>query len=149
VDLLARSHTMAVLLPGAALQPFSQHGFQDGNGRCAPARQLIDGGAAVALGTNFKPGASSTCSMSMIVALACEHLGMSPAEAICAATFNAACAMGLGQVAGSLEVGKPADLIVLNASDYREIPCHFGVNLVNRTVKRGVTIYQEGIVAAR
>jgi imidazolonepropionase len=143
VDLLARSNTMAVLLPGAAFQ----HGFQHGDERCAPARQLIDGGAAVALGTNFNPGASSTYSMPTIVALACAHLGMSPAEAICAATFNAACAIGSGRVAGSLEVGKPADLIVLNASDYREIACHFGVNLVNRTVKRGVTIYQEGRVA--
>src|ERR1035441_7384294 len=141
VDLLARSNTMAVLLPGAA--------FRHSNERCAPARQLIDGGAAVALGTNFNPGASSTYSMPTIVALACAHLGMTPAEAICAATFNAACAIGSGQVAGSLEVGKPADLIVLNASDYREIPYHFGANLVNRTVKRGVTIYQEGKVAAR
>src|ERR1017187_2606396 len=140
VDLLARSNTMAVLLPGDALQ--------HGNGRCAPARPLIDGGVAVALGTNFNPGASSTYSMPTIVALACAQLGMSPAEAICAATFNAACAIGSGQVAGSLEVGKPADLIVLNASDYREIPYHFGVNLVNRTVKRGVTIYQEGKVVA-
>jgi imidazolonepropionase len=85
--------------------------------------------------------------MSTIVALACAHLGMRPAEAICAATFNAACAIGAGHTAGSLELGKPADFIVLNASDYREIPYHFGVNLVNRTVKRGVTIYQEGRVA--
>src|ERR1022692_4530423 len=97
VDLLARSNTMAVLLPGAA--------FRHSNERCAPARQLIDGGAAVALGTNFNPGASSTYSMPTIVALACAHLGMTPAEAICAATFNAACAIGSGQVAGSLEVG--------------------------------------------
>jgi imidazolonepropionase len=141
VDLLAHSNTMAVLLPGDA--------FQHGDGRCAPARQLIDGGAAVALGTNFNPGASSTCSMAAIVALACARLGMSPAEAICAAIFNSACAIGSGQVAGSLEVGKPADLIVLNASDYREIPYRFGVNLVNRTVKRGVTIYQEGKVTGR
>ena len=141
LDLLARSNTMAVLLPGAA--------FCHADEPCAPARQLIDGGAAVALGTNFNPGASSTCSMPTIVALACAHLGMSPAEAICAATFNAACAIGSGQMAGSLEVGKPADLIVLNASDYREIPYYFGVNLVSRTVKRGVTIYQEGKVAAR
>lgn len=138
VDLLALSNTLAVLLPGCY--------FYDGGGWCAPARQLIDGGAAVALGTNFNPGASSTCSMPVVVALACAHLGMSPAEAICAATFNAACAMGCEKVAGSLEVGKPADLIVLNASDYREIPYYFGVNLVNRTVKRGVTVYQEGKV---
>jgi len=103
----------------------------------------------VALGSNFNPGARSTYSMAAIVALACAHLGMSPAEAVCAATFNAACAIGSEAVAGSLEVGKSADLIVLNASDYREIPYHFGVNLVNRTVKRGVTIYQEGKVAGR
>jgi imidazolonepropionase len=139
VELLARSNIMAVLLPGDALQ----------HGLCAPARQLIDGGAAVALGSNFNPSGRSTYSMAAIVALACAHLGMSPAEAICAATFNAACAIGSGAVAGSLEVGKPADLIVLNASDYREIPYHFGVNLVNRTVKHGVTIYQEGKVAGR
>jgi imidazolonepropionase len=149
LDLLARSNTMAVLLPGTAFQPGFQPGFQHGDGLCAPARQLIDEGAAVALGTNFNPGASSTYSMPTIVALACAHLGMSPAEAICAATFNAACAIGSGPMAGSLEVGKPADLIVLNASDYREIPYHFGVNLVNRTVKRGVTIYQEGKVVGR
>ena len=139
--LLARSNTTAVLLPGA--------GFQQAAAGCAPARGLIDAGAAVALGSNFNPGASSTCSMPTIIALACAHLGMSPAEAICAATFNAACAIGSERVAGSLEAGKPADLIVLNASDYREIPHHFGVNLVNRTVKRGVTIYQEGNVAPR
>jgi imidazolonepropionase len=144
-DLLARSNTMAVLLPGAVFQP----GFEHSGGGCAPARQLIDAGAAVALGTNFNPGAKSTCSMPAIVALACAHLGMTPAEAICAATFNAACAIGSGHAAGSLEVGKSADLIVLNASDYREIPYHFGVNPVNRTVKRGVTIYQEGKVGGR
>ena len=141
VELLARSNIMAVLLPGDA--------FDHGSGPCAPARHLIDGGAALALGSNFNPGARSTYSMAAIVALACAHLGMTPAEAICAATFNAACAVGSGAVAGSLEVGKPADLIVLNASDYREIPLHFGVNLVNRTVKHGVTIYQEGKVASR
>jgi imidazolonepropionase len=140
VDLLAHSNTMAVLLPGDTFH---------GNEPRSPARQLIDGGAAVALGSNFNPGTGSTYSMAAIVALACAHLGMSPAEAICAATFNAACAIGSGPGAGSLEVGKPADLIVLNASDYREIPYHFGVNLVNRTVKHGVTIYQEGKVAGR
>ena len=140
-DRLARSNTMAVLLPGDV--------FRQGQVGVACARPLIDGGAAVALGTNFDPSASSTCSMAAIVALACAHLGMTPAEAVCAATFNAACAIGSGLVAGSLEVGKPADLLVLNASDYREIPCRFGVNLVNRTVKRGVTIYHEGKVAGR
>jgi imidazolonepropionase len=74
---------------------------------------------------------------------------MTPEEAICAATFNAACAIGCEQRVGSLEAGKSADLIILNASDYREIPYHFGVNLVRMTVKRGETVYQEGNIGAR
>jgi imidazolonepropionase len=134
IELLARSNTIAVLLPGAP--------FRSSDGRYAPARALIDAGAAVALATDFDPCASPTCSMQTIVALACARLRMSPAEAICAATFNAACALGAADRAGSLEVGKFADLIVLNAEDYREIPYYFGVNLVSKTIKRGVTIYQ-------
>lgn len=141
LELLARSNTMAILLPGAA--------FQSGDGQWPAARRLIDQGAAVALGTNFNPRANSTFSMAPIVALSCAHLGMSPAEAISAATFNAACAIGSESVAGSLEIGKPADLVILNISDYREISRHFGVNLVNRTVKRGVTVYQESSVTKR
>jgi len=141
VDLLARSNTMAVLLPGSS--------FHLGSGRYAPARALIDEGAAVALGTNFNPGTSPTYNMQMVVALACACLGMSPAEALCAATFNAACAIGCGNFAGSLEAGKAGDLIVLNAADYREIPYHFGVNLVRMTVKRGAIIYKEGAVSSR
>lgn len=142
VEGLWRSSTMAVLLPGDAFQ----QGVRDGKGRCARARPLIEGGAALALGTNFNPGAASTYSMQAIVALACAQLGMSAEEAICGATFNAACALGLGQETGSLEAGKAADLIMLNVSDYRDLPLRFGVNLVNRTVKRGVTIYLEGSV---
>jgi imidazolonepropionase len=140
VELLAGSDTIAVLLPGSAFHC----GAWSGAGR-----QLIDAGAAVALGTDFTPGSRTTYSMQTVVALACAHLGMTPAEAICAATYNAAWAMGSAQVAGSLETGKPADFVLLNVSDHREIPCHFGVNLVHRTVKRGVTIYQEGRVALR
>ena len=138
VELLARSQTMAVLLPGSA--------FHLGRERYAPARDLIDAGAAVALATNFNPGTCPTYSLQMIVALACAHLRMSPAEAICAATYNAACAISCGHRVGSLETGKSGDLIVLNAADYREIPYHFGVNLVCMTVKRGLTLYKEAPV---
>ncbi|HTQ55835.1 MAG TPA: amidohydrolase family protein [Bryobacteraceae bacterium] len=140
-ELLAASDTLAVLLPAST--------FRCGAAGGSLGRRLIDAGAAVALGSDFLPGSNSTYSMQTVVALACAHLGMSAAEAICAATYNAACAIGAAGVAGSLEVGKPADFVVLNAADYREIPCHFGVNLVQRTVKRGATIYQEGSVALR
>ncbi len=109
---------------------------------------MIDAGAAVALGTDFNSSTSPTYSMQMIVALACSRMHMTPEEAICAATFNAACAIGCEQRLGSLETGKSADLIILNASDYREIPYHFGVNLVRTTVKRGEPIYQQAKVIA-
>jgi imidazolonepropionase len=137
-ELLAQSKAVAVLLAGDA---FWQ---SRGGGGCG--RLLIDAGAAVALGTNFDPDTDSTCSMAAAVAMACAHLGMRPEEAISAATFNAACTVGAGNVAGSLEVGKWADFIVLNTADYRDIPHRFGMNLVNCTVKRGVVIYQEGRV---
>lgn len=140
VELLARSQTMAVLLPGPA--------FYLGRDHQTPARALIDAGAAVALGTNFDSAASPGYSMQMIVSLACAQLHMTPAEALCAATFNAACAIGCGRQTGSLETGKLADVIVLHAADYREIPCRFGVNQVRMTIKRGVTVYQEAKVGA-
>ena len=136
---LARSSTVTVLLPVEAFYHL---------GTWSSARGLIDEGAAVALGTNFNPGVGPTFSVMATIALACTHLGMSAAEAICAATFNAACAIGVANKAGSLEVGK-ADLIVLNASDYREIASYLGVNLVHRTVKKGVTVYEEGAVVRR
>jgi imidazolonepropionase len=72
---------------------------------------------------------------------------MTPAEAIVAATINGAHAIRRGARAGSIEPGKDADLIILNASDYREIPYRFGWNQVHLTMKRGITIYREGPVA--
>ena len=71
---------------------------------------------------------------------------MSPAEALCAATVNGAHALGLAARVGTLEPGKVADILILDAEDYREIPYHFGVNLVATTMKRGVVVYQQGRV---
>jgi imidazolonepropionase len=71
---------------------------------------------------------------------------MSPAEAISAATINGAHAVRRAESIGSLEPGKQADMIILNANDYREIPYWFGVNLVDITIKRGVVIYRQGEV---
>ncbi len=72
---------------------------------------------------------------------------MSPAEAISAATINGAHALRRGHEAGSLDPGKQGDVILLNATDYREIPYYFGVNLVATTIKRGAVIYQQGQVS--
>ena len=139
VAALSRAPTIATLLPGSV--------FHLGLERYAPARALIEGGAAVALATDFNPGTSPTCSMPMILSLACTRMRMSPAEAISAATVNGAHAVRRADLTGSLEPGKLGDLIVLNAEDYREIPYHFGVNLVAMTMKRGAVIYRQGDVA--
>jgi imidazolonepropionase len=129
---LAGSGTVAALVPGAV--------FHLGLDRYAPARALIDAGAALALATDFNPGTSPTFSMQMVLSLACTQMRMTPAEAICAATINGACALRCAERAGSLEPGKQADLVIMEATDYREIPYYFGANNVHLTMQRGVVI---------
>ncbi len=140
VKLLAGSSTMATLLPCASL----------GNDRAvAPARELIEGGTPIALGSDFHSQHAPTLNMQTVVAVACLRMGLSPAEAICAATVNGAYALGRGDRTGSLEPGKQADVLVLNASDYREVAQRLGMNLVRLTLKRGEIIYREGEVTRR
>jgi len=138
IAILAQSQTMATLLPGANFHLRSSH--------YAPARALIDQGAAVALASGFDPVTCPTGSMAAVISLACSQMHMAPAEAISAATINGAHALGYADRVGSLECGKQADLIVLDASDYREIPYYFGMNLVILTMKNGEIIYRRGDV---
>lgn len=126
---LAASRTIATLLPGAA--------FHGAAPRPAPARALIDAGAAVALATGCNPVDSPIYSMPVVLSLACSQLRMTPAEAITATTINAAHALGIASQAGSLESGKQADFLILAASDYRELPYALGANLVAATLVRG------------
>jgi imidazolonepropionase len=129
VSLLANSDTFAVLTPAVT--------FHMGLTRFAPARQLIDEGAAIALATAYNPDQNPTFSMPFTIMLACRYLGMSPAEAVTAATINAAYALGLGDSTGSIEPGKQADILILNARDYRELPVTPGLNLVHTMIKSG------------
>lgn len=129
---LAKSHTVATLLPGCD--------FHLGLKQYAPARALLDGGAIVALATDYNPGTSPTVSMPMILSLACTQLRMTPAEAISAATINAAYSLRRENRVGSLEVGKQADVAIFNVEDYREIPYYFGVNKCWMTIKKGQII---------
>ena len=126
---LKRAGTIAVLLPGNDL-------FR-GAERLPPARRMIEEGLAVALGTDCNPGTSMIFSMPLVLSLACVRLRLSPAEAVTAATLNAAYACGEGERAGSLEPGKRADLVIWDAKDYREIPYAFGANLVSQVVRSG------------
>ncbi len=130
---LAQSNTVATLLPGCD--------FHLGLKQYAPARKLIDAGTIVALATDYNPGTSPTTSMSMILSIACTQLRMTPAEAIVAATYNAAYSLGRHKRIGSIEVGKQADLAVFEVEDYREIPYYFGVNKCWLTLKSGRVIY--------
>ncbi len=130
---LAASNVVCTLLPGCS--------FHLGLSQRAPARGLLDSGAIVALATDFNPGTSPTVSMPMILSLACSQLRMTPAEAISAATINPAYSLRVHDRAGSIEVGKYADLAVFDVADHREIPYHFGVNLCSMTMKRGVVIH--------
>jgi imidazolonepropionase len=136
-SLLAHAPTVATLIPAAALDEWAP---------VAPARALIDAGAAVALATNFNAHHAPGLSMQTAVALACLRMEMTPEEAIAAATINGACALGRGHIAGSLEPGKSADLLLLNADDYHELARAVGVNLVHLTMKSGVVVYREGAV---
>lgn len=135
ISKLAASSTVGVLLPGVS------H-FLDAK-KHAPARTLIDGGVAVALATDFNPGSSPCLSMQEIIHLAVLHLKMTPAEAISAATINAAHAVGLAHNVGSIEGGKQADLLILDIEHYEQLPYFFGVNHVNTVIKRGAVLFEK------
>jgi imidazolonepropionase len=130
---LAASNVVCTLLPGCS--------FHLGLREYAPARELIDAGAIVALATDFNPGTSPTVSMPMIMAIACTQMRMTPAEAIAAATINPAYSIRKHDRVGSLASGKYADLAAFDVADYREIPYYFGMNLCGLTMKRGVVIH--------
>jgi imidazolonepropionase len=129
---LAASDTIAVSLPGT---PFGlgHHDF-------TRARRLIELGGALALASDLNPGTCWCESMQFIVALACRYLKLTPAEAINAATINAAHALNLGSYVGSLEPGKQADVLVLDIPDYRHVGYRFGTNLVETVIKRGQVV---------
>ncbi len=133
VPALAASGTVAVLLPATTL--FLGQ-------RPAPARDLIRAGAAVALGTDFNPGSSMTESMQMVMTLACVLYKMTPAEALSAATLNAAHSLGRRERLGSLETGKDADLVLWECEHYRQLPYHFGVNQARLVMKRGRVMWR-------
>lgn len=132
VAALAASPTAAVLLPGVSLfggTPFPL------------ARRIVDAGIITALATNFNPGSCPSLSMPMMVGLACMQMRMSPAEALNAATINAAYALGLEGL-GSIETGRQADLAILDLPDYRMLPYHFGMNPVRAVIKKGRIVWQ-------
>jgi imidazolonepropionase len=129
---LGDSATAAVLLPGTVLSL--------GLKAIPPARKLIAAGAAIVVATDFNPGTSYLSSMPLCIALACDILRLNVAEAITAATLNAAWSLGRADRIGSIEVGKQADLVVIDRPSPLFLGYELGENLVAAVVKRGVVV---------
>jgi imidazolonepropionase len=118
IEVMKQAGVQPVLLPGSV--------YAIGSQKYAPARAMIEAGLPVVIATDFNPGSSPTASMPMILSLACTQMKMTPAEAVTAATINAAWSLNRGQEIGSLEPGKIADFVVHDAEDYRELAYFFG-----------------------
>ena len=135
IQLLARSKTIGIVTPTV--------NFNFGSREFANGRKLIDSGCTVALSTDYNPGSAPCPSQPMAMAIACRYQKLLPAEAMNAATINAACAIRLGDRVGSIESGKAADLLLLDCKDYRLVANEFGGNLVSKVIKRGKIVYAE------
>lgn len=133
IALLAASATVGVLIPAVP--------FNLGATHFADARAFVDAGAAIALTTDLNPGSAPCPSLPLVMAIACRYQHLMPAEALNAVTINAAYAIGLGRRIGSLERGKQADLLLVDASDYRLLAYQLGGNLVAQVIKRGQVVY--------
>jgi imidazolonepropionase len=132
IKALTGADTVACLVPGSnyfLAKPYP------------PARRLIDGGAAVALATDFNPGTCPCWDMRQILSIACTQMKMTPAEALVAATVNGAYALGLGKTHGAIEPGKQADLLCYDAEDFREIPYYFGSSQAQWVMKKGSLVH--------
>jgi len=129
IDALAASNTVANLLPATSFFLMAD--------KYAPARQLIEKGAIVSLSTDCNPGTSMTESMQVVVQLATLQLRMTVEESITAATLNGAYSLRLAEETGSIEVGKRADFLLLDAPTYLHLVYHFGVNLITSVFRDG------------
>jgi imidazolonepropionase len=130
---LAASNTVAVSLP---CTPFGL-----AQSEYTPAKEIIAAGGLLAIASDINPGTTWCESMQFVIALACRYLKLTPAQAVAAATINAAAAIRRADTIGSLEPGKQADLIILSVPDYRHLAYRFGGNLVETVIKKG-NIYQ-------
>jgi imidazolonepropionase len=130
---LRRGGVTAVLLPATS--------FSLGRGRYAPGRTMIQMEIPVALATDCNPGSSMIETMPLVLSLACLEIGLTPAEAVCAATVNAACSLGLGDDRGRIAPGLRADLQILEAPSYLTLVYHLGTSHVRQVFKDGNPVF--------
>lgn len=131
MDKMAEAGTVACLLPATALYLREQ---------AAEGRKMIDKGVPVAISTDCNPGSSPTTSMPLVMNLACISMRLTPAEALTAATYNAACAIQMEDRVGSLEVGKQGDVVLWDIENYQKLQYLFGVNHVSKVWKKGIQV---------
>jgi len=135
VERMAEKRVTAVLLPGAS--------FFLSMKKFPPAREMIEKGVMVSLATDLNPGSSMTESLPLMMTMGCILLKMIPKEVIRATTIHAARSMGRENEIGSLDVGKKADVLVLDIPNYRYLPYHFGVDHVETVIKEGKIVYSK------
>ena len=133
IKAMKEASVIAILLPGTI--------FSLGMKSYARARDMIYSGLAVALATDYNPGSCNCDSMQFVITLACLQMKMTVAEAITAATINAAYSLEMGDKVGSLEVGKQADILIMDMPSYKFLPYHFGSNNVQKVIKNGKVIW--------
>ena len=132
IALLAESDTIGIVTPTV--------NFNLGSLHFADARKMIDAGCAIAVSTDYNPGSAPCPSQPLAMAIACRYQKLTPSEAFNAATINSAFAVGLGNSVGSLEVGKYADILILETNDYRQVAYEFGANYIGTIIKKGKII---------
>ncbi|UTR08946.1 imidazolonepropionase [Evansella sp. LMS18] len=135
LEMMAEKGVVAVLLPGTAFFLMAES---------ANGRKAIDAGVPVALSTDCNPGSSPSVSMPFMLNLASLKMGMTPAEAITAATINAAHAIKRGSTIGSLEPGKTADVVIWDIPHHLQFTYHYGVNHTETVIKNGKIVYSKG-----
>lgn len=131
---LLQHRVVPVLLPGAV--------FFLGKEKYAQAKAMLEKGLPVAVATDFNPGTCMSESMPLMLTLSCLKLELKPSEALTAATYHAALAIDRGNLLGTLEVGKEADLVVWDVPNYKHLAYHFGVNLARTVVKAGKVVWE-------
>jgi imidazolonepropionase len=129
IKALGKSDTVAVALPATPFGLAEAHNM--------PAREILEAGGLIAVGGDMNPGTAWCESLQFAMGLACRYLKLTPAQAIAATTINAAAAIGRQNRIGSIEIGKQADLLILDVKDYRQLGYRFGTNLVHTVIKKG------------
>jgi len=134
IKAMAESSVVATLLPCTAFSLKESY---------ARGRMMIDSGCAVGLATDFNPGSCFTESIALVFALACIQMNLSIEEAITALTINGAAAVNRAEEIGSIDIGKKADIIILEFPSYKFIPYHVGVSTVEKVIKNGELVFDK------